>query len=878
MRIQLKYVSALAVWFWAGSGWAAEIRGRVTDASGGVLPGAVIRLQNVATGAETATETDNAGGYAFSNLGIGIYRVSSEKPGFSQDARTVSLAESSESLEVNFIIAPGGLTASVTVTASRSARDTLVVPVRAEALTEARLLQVNPTSTGDALLLATNVTPVGNGPFQVRPRLRGLDSTRVLVLVDGERLNNARTATDRAGIEVGLVDPFTIQSAEVASGTGSVLYGTDALAGTINLITEQPSFSDQFKVQLGFDGYFSSNETGRRGAITLGASDKRYAIRFTGSLEAFDNYRSGEPAEESSVSLHQSGLLRQNDTIDQLGFNFRAFPDPFNAPFTRRESEILNSGAEGNNINLAGLFSLAENDTLAVKYLRRRASDVGFADFVPPFFFQQISLPRSNLDKVSARYQKRALTPWFSHLSATVYYQKQDRQLRNDFPVQFPVPGPGFFPVSVFGLRILSDTEQNVGTIGLDLQSTFLVSPTNVLTAGVTFFRDRSEDERTTVTQTSLLGNVSLGPRGPQPVVFPQPVPLGPPVTANPVRVPDASFSDFALFAQDEWDVHPRVRLVGSLRIDRYSVNTDPTPGYAIEALLVGARPPIDRTSLPDVASDSVARTAFTGDLGVIFRWTDQVSLTARYGRSYRHPNLEELLFSGPATVGNIVPNLQVEPETGNNLDFGIKLRTRRVAGSLTYFNNGYDGFISTEVVSVGAAGPLSQAINFADVRIQGLEGDVGVPFSAAGWVVDLFGNFAYTRGEVLSGTNPLTRESLSGTPQDNITPFKAITGLRATSPAERYWIEYSNRIQTEVKRVAVTLLESPFLIAQDLYSLDGFAVHRLAGGIDWKREGYRVGVSLAVENLGNRFYREHFQFAPARGRSFTVGLHLRTN
>src|SRR5690606_31111574 len=118
--------------------------------------------------------------------------------------------------------------------------------------------------TGDAILAAPGVTPVGSGPFQVRPRLRGLDSTRVLVLVDGERLNNARTATDRAGVDVGLIDPSSIESLEVLGGAGSVLYGTDALSGTINIITNRARFSDTPRLSAGFDGFYSSNEDGRR--------------------------------------------------------------------------------------------------------------------------------------------------------------------------------------------------------------------------------------------------------------------------------------------------------------------------------------------------------------------------------------------------------------------------------------------------------------------------------------------------------------------------------------------------------------------------------------------------------------------------------------
>ena len=82
-------------------------------------------------------------------------------------------------------------------------------------------------------------------------------------------------------------------------------------------------------------------------------------------------------------------------------------------------------------------------------------------------------------------------------------------------------------------------------------------------------------------------------------------------------------------------------------------------------------------------------------------------------------------------------------------------------------------------------------------------------------------------------------------------------------------------RTQTDVTRVARTLLDSPFLIAQDLLSLDGFTVQRAAFGINFARAHNRAGLVFAVENLGDTYYREHFQFAPARGRSFTIGLNV---
>jgi hypothetical protein len=80
-------------------------------------------------------------------------------------------------------------------------------------------------------------------------------------------------------------------------------------------------------------------------------------------------------------------------------------------------------------------------------------------------------------------------------------------------------------------------------------------------------------------------------------------------------------------------------------------------------------------------------------------------------------------------------------------------------------------------------------------------------------------------------------------------------------------------RAQDQVRRVSPLLSESPFLIAQDLYALDGFAVQRVAAGYTWRTGRDRLGLIVAVDNLTNRFYREQFQFAPGRGRSVTVAV-----
>jgi outer membrane receptor protein involved in Fe transport len=208
-------------------------------------------------------------------------------------------------------------------------------------------------------------------------------------------------------------------------------------------------------------------------------------------------------------------------------------------------------------------------------------------------------------------------------------------------------------------------------------------------------------------------------------------------------------------------------------------------------------------------------------------------------------------------------------------VDVGTQFRSARFAGSAAYFNNTYDNFISTEITAAITTqegnSSISQAINLAKVRIQGFEAEGSAPIVAGGlnWLPTV--SLAYTRGTVLGGTSPLSGTSLAGQPQDNITPLKVSAGLRVNDRRERWWASYGVRAQSEVKRVSPLLTGSPFLIPQDLLALDGFGVHRVAFGYDWRRGTERLGLTIAVDNLTDTFYREHFQFAPARGRSVSL-------
>jgi hypothetical protein len=250
-------------------------------------------------------------------------------------------------------------------------------------------------------------------------------------------------------------------------------------------------------------------------------------------LEQFGNYRAGKFDVEDTNPLFASGQLHRGDTIDDnFGFTFKAFPEPFNAPFVRTSAEIPNSGGDGYFVNANSVVKLTEGSRLRMRYQHRRANEIGFPDFADPYFFNATSLPQSDFDRASVRYETQALSARLASLSVTGYVQRTNRVLQNHLPVQFPAPTPTvFFPHcgDAPGHRI--ETGQRVWTPGVDVQAVWTPGSSHLLTTGATFYRDQSHDERTTVTTTSMVGQVVLGSRGPAAVVFPSLVQLGPPST-----------------------------------------------------------------------------------------------------------------------------------------------------------------------------------------------------------------------------------------------------------------------------------------------------------------------------------------------------------
>ena len=185
------------------------------------------------------------------------------------------------------------------------------------------------------------------------------------------------------------------------------------------MLTPQRSFT------YGLTSFYSTNEDGGRASLRAGYSSARVALQVHGGLEQFGNYQAGKFDVEDTNPLFASGQLHRGDTIDDaFGFTFKAFPDPFNAPFVRTSGEIPNSGGDGYFVNANGVVKLTEGSRLRMRYQHRRAKEIGFPDFAEPYFFNATSLPRSDFDRASVRYETQALSARLASLSVTGYVQR----------------------------------------------------------------------------------------------------------------------------------------------------------------------------------------------------------------------------------------------------------------------------------------------------------------------------------------------------------------------------------------------------------------------------------------------------------------------
>jgi len=304
---------------------SGSIRGRVADATGQPLARASI----AAEGSGLTTSTNDQGRYEIRGVSAGTYTVRVRLLGFVSQAAKVTVADSP--VEQNFTLAEQAISLSpVDVVVGSRARHTaaeeLAVPV--DVFTSEEIEQQGTNETSQIL---QNLAPSVNFPRQsvtdandiVRPfTLRGLSPDHTLVLLNGWRRHQMAVLNTFAygmgagssGVDLNALPGSAIDRIEVLRDGAAAQYGSDAIAGVVNVVLKEGGFSPFVNADV---GQYTTNNTNAH--ITDGTTaDVNGGVGFgvgAGSLSLFGEYLHREPTNRAwpdSFPLDASGA----DIID----------------------------------------------------------------------------------------------------------------------------------------------------------------------------------------------------------------------------------------------------------------------------------------------------------------------------------------------------------------------------------------------------------------------------------------------------------------------------------------------------------------------------------------------------------------------------------
>ncbi|GAA3600280.1 TonB-dependent receptor [Flavivirga amylovorans] len=183
----------------------------------------------------------------------------------------------------------------IVISASKFEQSKRDIPQKIVSVSSSSIQFSNPQTSADLLENTGKVyiqkSQLGGGS----PMIRGFATNRLLITVDGVRMNNA---IFRGGNlqNVIAIDPFSVQSTEVTLGSGSVIYGSDAIGGVMSFYTQKPelSYSDSLLFKSNLITRYSSASDEKTGHFDFNLGFKKWAFVTNGSYTNFGDLKMGK--------------------------------------------------------------------------------------------------------------------------------------------------------------------------------------------------------------------------------------------------------------------------------------------------------------------------------------------------------------------------------------------------------------------------------------------------------------------------------------------------------------------------------------------------------------------------------------------------------
>jgi len=537
----------------------------------------------------------------------------------------------------------------------------------------------NPQTSADLLQNSGNVyiqkSQLGGGS----PMIRGFSTNRLLITVDGVRMNNA---IFRGGNlqNVISIDPFTVQKTEITLGASSVIYGSDAVGGVMSFYTKRAELSYKDSVHFKSNALvrYATANTEKTGHLDFNVGLNKWAFLSSMSFTDFDDLRMGshgptdylrpEYVETTNgvdmVVENKNPLVQKPTGYDQINFMQKI----------RYEPEVNLS------FDLGLFYTTTSEYSRYDRLIRYRGSNLRSAEwnYGPQRWFMG-NLQLTKLNSKSNLYDKMKV--------ALAYQNFQESRFDRDFQSE---------------IRNIREEAVDALSFNADLEKQ--LSGKTELFYGLEYLYNK-------VHSTGDEENIDTGNSVP---------------TVS--RYPDGSdWQSFAAYMNIKFKPNPKFVFQSGLRYNHILIDADFTENNQYLNL------PFDKTSINS--------GAFTGTAGISWLPSDMIQCKLNVSTAFRAPNIDDVgkvFDSEPGSV--VVPNNNLKPEYAYGGELGLRLNFDNIlitelATYYTFLDNALvrrDFTLNgqTEIMYDGELSNVQAIQNAAKAKIYGFEAGIQLNFS----------------------------------------------------------------------------------------------------------------------------------------------------
>ncbi|MCH1444382.1 MAG: TonB-dependent receptor, partial [Flavobacteriaceae bacterium] len=477
------------------------------------------------------------------------------------------------------------------------------------------------------------------------PIIRGFEANRVLIVVDGVRMNNAIYRSGHLQNSI-TIDPSIIERAEIIFGSSSVGYGSDALGGVIHYYTKSPILKGAEKIKSSFTTNYTSANQGVSNNFVTNYSGENWGSITSLSISKFGDIKMGEKREHGFKNWGLTPLYSENSRYS------------YYSQASTNSDENIQKNTNYSQVDLFQKFLLKLGDTnlLNVNIQFSESSDIDRYD--------QLSLTKDGGLKFSEWYygpQKRFLISpslkifpnrkFMKKGAITFGFQKiNESRIKRKFNTLNR--SHQIEDLKVFSLNGDFDTSFNNGhSISYGLESTY------------NYNYSKAYDQTLEIEGNQVTG---LGKK-----------------LAIPTRYPSngSSYTSFASYVNWSWNMSEFFTFNVGTRLTFTGLQASWNDVISVN---------------PQLSEVNLNSKALTTTVSIKLRPSKRVQINTVLSSGFRNPNIDDI---GKIRENNgllVVPNTFLKPEYAYNLDLGIDFRS---LNNTNYFSlRGFSTIISRHI------------------------------------------------------------------------------------------------------------------------------------------------------------------------------------